>query len=393
MGHDATSPGAYSAALGSNTKAAGSGDLAIGTLSTTAASTQTNGNIVIGADSGTADAATTAVRALANGGDAIAIGTASVSKALKSTALGAYSSATAAGSVALGSGSVASVANTVSVGAAGATRKIVNVTAGTVSATSTDAVNGAQLYAAEHQIAQVATETVQGRMPASSDAAAEATAEAALTTADSVESAANAATTKATTAVTTAKSAVSTSRTAQTTARTAQTTANRAEALAQTAVQYDTPSQTSVTLNPGGAAAGIHNVAAGVASTDAANVGQVSDSVSAAESYAATSSAATLSAANNYTNAVAAQLSGRIETVASRANAATAAALASTDIPQAIRAGHAMVGFGVGTWGGETGFAAGLSTRLSDDHTTLKASVNFDSRGQGGGGAGVGFEF
>ena len=52
-----------------------------------------------------------------------------------------------------------------------------------------------------------------------------------------------------------------------------------------------------------------------------------------------------------------------------------------------------MVGFGVGTWGGEAGFAAGLSTRLSDDHTTFKASVNFDSRGQGGGGAGVGYEF
>ncbi len=52
-----------------------------------------------------------------------------------------------------------------------------------------------------------------------------------------------------------------------------------------------------------------------------------------------------------------------------------------------------MVGFGVGTWGGEAGFAAGLSTRLRDDHTTFKAGVNFTSRGQGGGGAGVGYEF
>jgi hypothetical protein len=30
---------------------------------------------------------------------------------------------------------------------------------------------------------------------------------------------------------------------------------------------------------------------------------------------------------------------------------------------------------------------------MRDDHTTFKAGVNFDSRGQGGGGAGVGYEF
>ena len=86
-------------------------------------------------------------------------------------------------------------------------------------------------------------------------------------------------------------------------------------------------------------------------------------------------------------------LTSRIDQVSARADGATAAALASTYIPQAIKAGHAMLGFGVGTWGGETGFAAGLSTRLRDDHTTFKASVNFNSRGQGGGGAGIGYEF
>src|SRR6185503_11986182 len=50
-------------------------------------------------------------------------------------------------SVALGANSIANIANTVSVGAAGAERKIVNVAPGEVSATSTDAVNGGQLYA------------------------------------------------------------------------------------------------------------------------------------------------------------------------------------------------------------------------------------------------------
>ena len=123
------------------------------------------------------------------------------------------------------------------------------------------------------------------------------------------------------------------------------------------------------------------------------DVGQVNAGIQSAESYAAALSASTLSAANAYTDAVAAQLNGRIDQVSNRANAAVATALASSNIPQAIHAGHGMVGFGVGTWQGETGFAAGFSSRLSDDHTTFKASVNFDSRGQAGAGAGVGYEF
>ena len=261
---------------------------------------------------------------------------------------------------------MANVANTVSVGTASATRKIVNVTAGAISATSTDAVNGAELYAAEHSMTLSAV-----RAAAAPSGSAGFAAETALATANTAESAAN---------------------TAQSMATTALTTANRAQALAGNAVQYDA-GKTSVTLNPGGTAATVHNVAAGVAPTDAADVGQVTADLQTSESFASDVGASTLSAANAYTDQVAARLTSRIDQVSTRADGATAAALASTDIPQAIHAGHAMLGFGVGTWGGETGFAAGVSTRLRDDHTTFKASVNFNSRGQGGGGAGVGYEF
>jgi autotransporter adhesin len=221
---------------------------------------------------------------------------------------------------------------------------------------------------------------------AGSSGLAGAAAEMALATANTAEGAATAAQTTATAALTQASAAGAS-------AATALGVAGRAQALAQTSVQYDDASKSSVTLNPGGAAATVHNVAAGVASTDAADVGQVTGAVQTAESYTDTSSAATLSAANNYTDAVAARLNSRIDQVSNRANAGIAASLASSYIPQAIRAGHAMVGFGVGTWGSEAGFAAGLSTRLRDDHTTFKAGVNFTSRGQGGGGAGVGYEF
>ncbi|WP_244136407.1 YadA-like family protein [Burkholderia sp. BCC0405] len=67
-------------------------------------------------------------------------------------ALGANSVAIGSNSVALGNGSIATVANTVSVGSAGKERKIVNVAAGTLSSTSTDTVNGSQLFATNTRV-------------------------------------------------------------------------------------------------------------------------------------------------------------------------------------------------------------------------------------------------
>jgi autotransporter adhesin len=62
-------------------------------------------------------------------------------------ALGERANAAGLNTVALGSGSVATAADTVSVGSANLKRRIVNVADGVVSATSTDAVTGKQLYA------------------------------------------------------------------------------------------------------------------------------------------------------------------------------------------------------------------------------------------------------
>ncbi len=52
----------------------------------------------------------------------------------------------------------------------GATRKIVNVSAGTISATSTDAVNGAELYAAEHQMSLSASRAAVAIQPLNTSA-------------------------------------------------------------------------------------------------------------------------------------------------------------------------------------------------------------------------------
>jgi autotransporter adhesin len=69
--------------------------------------------------------------------------------------LGSGASATASNAVALGANAVANLPDTVSVGSPGGERKIVNVAAGEVSPTSFDAVNGAQLDATDQAVTQV----------------------------------------------------------------------------------------------------------------------------------------------------------------------------------------------------------------------------------------------
>ncbi|ECM4408803.1 hypothetical protein RU30_25610, partial [Salmonella enterica subsp. enterica serovar Give] len=85
--------------------------------------------------------------------DTAALGAAAKASGLKSTALGAESKATANGSVAIGSSSVANEENTVSFGSDSHTRKLVNVSQGIVAGDSTEAVNGAQLFAANGTVA------------------------------------------------------------------------------------------------------------------------------------------------------------------------------------------------------------------------------------------------
>jgi autotransporter adhesin len=85
--------------------------------------------------------------------------------------------------VAIGAGSVADAPDTLSVGDVGAERKIVNVAAGTIAASSTDGVNGGQLYTTNQNLAAEAISrasadtTLQGNIDAeaSTRASADAT--------------------------------------------------------------------------------------------------------------------------------------------------------------------------------------------------------------------------
>ena len=147
--------------------------LSVGTLSTV----KNNFNIAIGTTANAGNGEKNPDGSTKNG-YSVAIGTSANASALSSMALGAGASASHEYSVALGrlsqtsdvhtgaytlngsytAAGLPNAANgTVSVGSAGKERQIQNVAAGVISATSTDAINGSQLYATNNYLSNLAT--------------------------------------------------------------------------------------------------------------------------------------------------------------------------------------------------------------------------------------------
>uniref|UniRef100_UPI002AC33E9F ESPR-type extended signal peptide-containing protein n=1 Tax=Paraburkholderia sp. J41 TaxID=2805433 RepID=UPI002AC33E9F len=181
-------------AYGSSSYSSGTGSLAIGASGTFAAKTVSKANDTIAIGNGATAAsnagvaigssATVGYYAMAAGptaralGDySTAVGNLSTATGKSSVALGNGAKAAADNSVALGSGASAGAAvatasgvvngttynfagakpvGVVSIGSAGAERELTNVAAGQVSAASTDAVNGSQLYATNTALNNIA---------------------------------------------------------------------------------------------------------------------------------------------------------------------------------------------------------------------------------------------
>ena len=208
VGHQSIASGLNAGAFGSKATASGESATVVGTHSTSAIR-----GTVIGAESqahnhgfaggyqakATGESSTAiGVRANSTGLSTIAIGSDSVANNKASTAIGQGAQAEASYSVALGKGSVATHGSSVALGTASTTkqavsvttatvgeltyggfagtdatatvsvgqegdhtRQIVNVGAGEISATSTDAINGSQLYATNDVLNNVATTAVK----------------------------------------------------------------------------------------------------------------------------------------------------------------------------------------------------------------------------------------
>ena len=164
IGAYAESTAARATAVGVLSQANGEGSFAGGA---SAQATGTNSVAIGGATDGTlANKAGTAAKATGN--QAIALGTQSKASETNATAIGNGANASHANSVALGSGSVTKMAipnpsatflgkqyvfaggspsSVVSIGSEGNERQLVNVAAGRINSSSTDAINGSQLYA------------------------------------------------------------------------------------------------------------------------------------------------------------------------------------------------------------------------------------------------------
>ena len=194
IGQDSTAKGTYSVSLGRQTITKGSTSLAMGNgASANGDYSVAMGRKVVADDTSTAighhayaskgglaigaqDNDISADRTTASAKGALAIGKNTKASAEDAVAIGTNAQSTLKGAVALGSGSTTATTATkqtsttvngiaynfagatsdpnmqVSVGAAGKERQIKNVAAGEVSATSTDAINGSQLFAIASQI-------------------------------------------------------------------------------------------------------------------------------------------------------------------------------------------------------------------------------------------------
>ncbi|HEL4845298.1 MULTISPECIES: ESPR-type extended signal peptide-containing protein [Stenotrophomonas] len=153
VGYKSEATSGYSTVLGASSVASGVGTTAIGHD----ARAYAQNSIAVGSGARTVES-TAGVSRIAIGGNAFA-GTAGYSGAIalggnsraefSGVALGHHAKALADGSAAIGANSEATEANSVSVGNASTKRRIVNVADARLSATSTDAVTGKQLFATQ----------------------------------------------------------------------------------------------------------------------------------------------------------------------------------------------------------------------------------------------------
>ena len=482
IGHGSSAAGGSAIAIGAGNTAFGAGAVAIGdpsyasgtgaftgganniansdgSASATAAN-QANGAVAIGNGNKAIGQGSVALgnASTAGGAGAVALGDTATASASNGVAIGSGAKATNAGDVALGSGSVTGAAvavssatvngvtyggfagsaptSAVSIGSAGNERQLQNVAAGQITATSTDAVNGSQLYSVASQVSQVTstvtnlnnqvtqnTTNIQnlqngsaGMFQVSADAnttAPKATGTKSTAGGDAAVASGNSSTALGNGAQATADNSValgagsvadransvsvgSVGNDRQITHVAAGTSADDAVNVSQLkateagVVQYDKNTDgsnnfSSVTLG-GGAGSNvdttIHNVAAGTATTDAVNVSQLNAGITSVENWS-----------KSYTDQQVGALNSSIEKVDNRASAGVAAAMAMAGLPQAYEPGKSMAAIAAGSFRGESSIAVGVSTISEGGRWVYKLTGSTDSRGDAGVTIGAGMQW
>ncbi|EAT7237225.1 hypothetical protein DFT34_02875 [Salmonella enterica] len=144
VGTNAVASNLYAIALGTNANASGKNSIALGR--DTVSSAERSLTVGLGANAASLDSM------------AFGYNTSVTSDAANGIAFGSGAETSAKNSVAIGSNSTATEENVVSVGSDALKRKIVNVGNGAISESSTDAVNGSQLFATNANVTQNTTD-------------------------------------------------------------------------------------------------------------------------------------------------------------------------------------------------------------------------------------------
>lgn len=321
---------------------------------------------------------------VASGTDSVAVGPDAHSNANNSMALGNGAVANHEGSVALGAGSVTDTTkpqgttgvdirgdhydfagtaptSTVSVGAAGMERTVSNVAAGQISATSTDAINGSQLYATN-----LAIENINASMANIGQ--------------DSMFQVNN--TSNLPKPVPTGKDAIAGGAGASATAENSMAIGTQAQSSHTNAVAIGANSVTdrdnSVSVGASGNERQITNVAAGTQATDAVNVSQLQQSIG--NTY-------------QYTNGKFNELKNMIDDQNDKLSAGIAGAMAMASLPQPWAPGASIVGMGGGTYQGESAISLGVSTISDNGRWVSKLSGSTNSQGDVGAAIGLGYQW
>ncbi|MBY8606254.1 YadA-like family protein [Burkholderia arboris] len=310
--------------------------------------------------------------------------------------------------------------STITLGGAGGTR-ITNVQAGTLSATSTDAVNGSQLYATNQQVSKNTTDIsnlqsnvtniangkaglVQQQDPNGAITVGQGTGGASVnfsgTAGDRVltgvaagvnaNDAVNmgqfntalqnaAANDKIRAAATDANTSWIARADAGSIGSTATATGKNAVAVGQGSVA---DRDNSFSVGAKGSERQVTNVAAGTAPTDAVNVQQLNDNLSTASAQA-----------KGYTDQRVGQVYNAFNDLKKDMYGGVASAMAVAGLPQPTGAGRSMVSAATSNYHGQQGFAAGYSYVTESNRWVVKASVTGNTRSDFGAVVGAGYQF
>ncbi|ULU24065.1 YadA-like family protein [Dyella terrae] len=334
--------------------------------------------------------------ATVNLADGVALGTNATSNGIQALALGAGTQAAYAGSVALGAGSVTAApvattsttlngttyqfagttpGSTVSVGSAGAERTLTNVAAGRISATSTDAINGSELYATNQTLQQLGSQvinlsnTIRNFPPGVGGS----------TTINTYQTSGdNNTASSATGGNSTAAGAGATASGNNSTAVGAGSTASGDNSVA---IGNGSVASSSNTVSVGsvGHERTVTNVANGVGATDAVNVGQLSDAIAEAKNWS-----------KDYVDQRFQSVDQDLNRIGNRANAGIASAMALASLPQAYQPNQSSAAVALGAFHGETGVAVGMSAITESGRYVFKLNATTNSRGDAGAGVGAG---